>query len=121
MTVYHLTCDVAQPQQGHRLADIPAHDPFIFADSRTGTYYLYTGASPRLHGLERYGIITYKSMNLTEWEGPYTVFTVPDDVWAHPQHGAWAPEVHAYHGRFHLINEHAHVLPETMMTLEGTR
>lgn len=113
-----------------------------------------------MNGMERYGVITYKSTNLSEWEGPYVVFTVPDGVWAHPQHGAWAPEVHEYNGRyylfvtlhnndrrlegepvngfskhwrgtvisvsespegpFRLLKDDGHVLPETMMTLDGT-
>lgn len=160
MPVYNAACDVNKPQKGHRLADIPAHDPFVLAESRTGVYYLYTGGSPRLNGMERYGVITYKSTNLSEWEGPYVVFTVPDGVWAHPQHGAWAPEVHEYNGRyylfvtlhnndrrlegepvngfskhwrgtvisvsespegpFRLLKDDGHVLPETMMTLDGT-
>jgi beta-xylosidase len=160
MPVYNSACDINNPQKGLLLSDIPAHDPFVFADSRNGFYYLYTGGSPRIHGMESYGVLTYKSTNLTEWEGPYIVFTVPEGCWAHPQHGAWAPEVHAYKGRyylfvtlhnndkrlegepiqgfskhwrgsviavsdslegpFQLLNEESHVLPETMMTLDGT-
>ncbi|MEV5026131.1 glycoside hydrolase family 43 protein [Paenibacillus sp. LPE1-1-1.1] len=160
MPIYNAACDVNKPQKGHRLADIPAHDPFVLADSRTGVYYLYTGGAPRLNGMERHGVITYKSTNLSQWEGPYVVFTVPDGVWAHPQHGAWAPEVHEYNGRyylfvtlhnndrrlegepvngfskhwrgtvisvsespegpFRLLKDEGHVLPETMMTLDGT-
>lgn len=51
MPVYNAACDVNKSQKGHRLADIPAHDPFVLADSRTGVYYLYTGGSPRLNGM----------------------------------------------------------------------
>jgi hypothetical protein len=160
LPVYNAACDVNKPQKGYHLADIPAHDPFVLADSRTGVYYLYTGGAPWLNGMERYEVITYKSTNLSEWEGPYVVFTVPDGVWAHPQHGAWAPEVHEYNGRFYLfvtlhnndrrlegdpvngfskhwrgtvisvsespegpfrlLKDDSHVLPETMMTLDGT-
>ena len=103
MTVYNSACDVSQPQEGHRLTDIPAHDPFVLADSSTGTYYLYTGAVPSLHGVESYGVLTYTSQDLEYWKGPYLVFTVPENSWAHPQHGAWAPEVHAYKGRYYLF------------------
>ncbi|MGV7119017.1 glycoside hydrolase family 43 protein [Paenibacillus kyungheensis] len=103
MTVYNSACDVSQPKQGHLLTDIPAHDPFVLADASTGTYYLYTGAVPSLHGVEAYGVLTYSSQDLEHWEGPYVVFTVPEDSWAHPQHGAWAPEVHAYQGRYYLF------------------
>jgi hypothetical protein len=103
MTVFNAASDTANPQSGHKLADIPAHDPFVVADAQAGIYYLYTGGSPRLHGMDRYGVLAYKSRNLTEWEGPYVVFTIPDGAWAHPQHGAWAPEVHAHNGRYYLF------------------
>jgi beta-xylosidase len=103
MNVYNDACDVMNPRTGLKLNEIPAHDPFIFADKTTQTYYLYTGGSPKLHGTERYGVLAYKSNNLNEWEGPFVVFEVPDDVWANPQHGAWAPEVHLYKGRYHLF------------------
>lgn len=103
MTIYNSACDVSQPQEGHRLTDIPAHDPFVLADSSTGTYYLYTGAVPSLHGIDSYGVLTYTSQDLEYWKGPYIVFAVPEDSWAHPQHGAWAPEVHAYKGRYYLF------------------
>lgn len=100
---YNAASDVQNPQKGHRLADIPVHDPFVFADSRSGTYYLYSGAAPRLNGVDRHGVLVYKSTDLEEWEGPYGVFAVPDGVWADPQHGAWAPEVHEYRGRYYLL------------------
>jgi hypothetical protein len=160
MSVYNAASDVANPGQHHRLEDIPAHDPFVLTDTVTGTYYLYTGAAPKLHGVDRYGVLLYKSTDLEQWAGPYVVFSIPDDSWAHPQHGAWAPEVHEYKGRyyllvtlhhhdrllegepiqgytkhwrgtsiavsetpegpFELINRDRPVLPETMMTLDGT-
>ncbi|WP_199614596.1 glycoside hydrolase family 43 protein [Paenibacillus alkalitolerans] len=160
MPVYNASSDVNNPQKGLRLADIPAHDPFVLADKHTGDYYLYTSGIPRLNGMDRYGVITYKSTNLSDWEGPYIVFTNPHGIWANPLHGAWAPEVHEYKGRFYLfvtlhnndrplegapvngyakhwrgtviavsespegpfklLKEDAPVLPETMMTLDGT-
>lgn len=103
MSVYNEASDVQHPRQGHRLQDIPAHDPFILTDQQSGQYYLYTGGSPKCHGMDRYGVLTYKSNDLLQWEGPYVVFTVPEDSWAHPQHGAWAPEVHEYSGKYYLF------------------
>lgn len=103
MAVYNHASDVAQPQPGHLLSDIPAHDPYVVADQESGYYYLYTSGYPRIHGLDRCGVITYKSKDLKEWEGPYVVFTVPDGVWANPQHGTWAPEVHYHKGRCYLF------------------
>jgi len=100
---YNAASDVQNPQGGHRLADMPVHDPFILADSNSDTYYLYSGAAPRLNGVDRHGVLVYKSKDLEEWEGPYVVFAVPDDSWADPQHGAWAPEVHEHNGRYYLF------------------
>jgi len=160
MSAYNAASDVHRPQKGHRLEDIPAHDPFVLTDTQQQLYYLYTGGSPKWNGTDRYGVLLYRSTDLTEWEGPYEVFAIPDGVWAHPQHGAWAPEVHEYEGRyylfvtlhnnerplagepvhgyskhwrgtvmavsdspegpFELIHRDRPVLPETMMTLDGT-
>nr|WP_144928220.1 glycoside hydrolase family 43 protein [Paenibacillus bovis] len=101
MVVYNKASDTSNPTGGHRLEDIPAHDPFVLAED--GTYYLYTSGIPRFTDLERSGVLVYKSKDLQEWEGPFVVFTVPDDSWAHPQHGTWAPEVHRYKGKYCLF------------------
>ena len=63
-------------RKGLKLADVRVHDPFIVAHQPTKTYYLYTASGPR-QGLERSGVVTYKSKDLREWEGPFVVFTVP--------------------------------------------
>lgn len=115
MNVYNNASDAANPRSGLKLSDIPAHDPFVVADEASQTYYLYTGGSPRLNGMERYGVLAYKSRDLAAWDGPYVVFTIPDGGWANPQHGAWAPEVHAYAGRYYLFV----TLHNNDQTLEG--
>ncbi|NGZ76493.1 glycoside hydrolase family 43 protein [Saccharibacillus alkalitolerans] len=102
-SAYNAASDAKNPQKGHRLADMPVHDPFILADRRSETYYLYSGASPRLNGVDRHGVLFYKSTDLEEWEGPYVAFAIPDGVWANPRHGAWAPEVHEYMGQYVLF------------------
>lgn len=88
---------------GLSLEDFRAHDPFILADEKSQTYYLYTsvtsGALPR----DKAGVVAYTSKELTTWEGPQVVFTVPENGWANPAHGAWAPEVHQYKGRYYLF------------------
>ena len=89
-------------RQGLKLSKIRVHDPYIFAHQPSKTYYLYTAIGPK-QGVERSGVITYKSKNLSEWDGPSFVFTVPDGIWANPKHGVWAPEVHEYKGRFYLF------------------
>lgn len=88
----------------------------MLPNSREGVYYMYTSAVPRFNGTERWGVLTYKSRDLSQWEGPYVVFTVPVDGWAHPQQGAWAPEVHAYNGRYYLfvtLHNNEQSLPES--------
>jgi len=86
-----------------KLEDFRAHDPFILTDEKTHTYYLYTsitsGALPRGQA----GVVTYTSKDLKAWKGPQVVFKVPEDGWANPAHGAWAPEVHLYRGKCYLF------------------
>ena len=93
----------AAADEGRRLDEFRAHDPFILADANSQTYYLYTsiasGALPRSQA----GVVAYTSKDLTTWYGPNVVFEVPGDGWANPAHGAWAPEVHLYKGKYYLF------------------
>jgi beta-xylosidase len=91
------------PRPGLRLPEFFVHDPWMLAEQSTQTYYLYTSAPARQTGLNRAGTFVYKSKDLATWEGPFVAFTCPDDCWAIPQEGAWAPEVHAYQGKFYLF------------------
>ena len=90
-------------KQGLRLPDMPVHDPWILAHEESKTYYLYTAARPGVTGTNRSGTVAYKSKNLLDWDGPYIVFLIPDGIWANPTQGAWAPEVHRYHGKYYLF------------------
>lgn len=98
-----LLCQIQLFAADMRLEDFRAHDPFIVADEASQTYYLYTsvtsGALPRSQS----GVVTYTSKDLETWEGPKIVFEVPKDGWANPAHGAWAPEVHRYNGKYYLF------------------
>lgn len=91
-----------QIRAGLKLGDFNLHDPFVLADKASRTYYLYNSAGRDLTG-KGAGVLVYKSKDLEHWEGPHLVFTVPDDIWANPAHGAWAPEVHPYKGRYYLF------------------
>jgi beta-xylosidase len=91
------------PHAGLKLADLPVHDPWIVADAATRTYYLYSSAGARVTGQPRTGTLYYRSPDLATWEGPYLAFLCPDDAWADPRETPWAPEVHAYRGRYYLF------------------
>lgn len=82
------------------LHEIVVSDPFIYVDVRSGWYYMYklTHLTPeRPVG----GVEIYKSRNLTDWEGPYTVLSLPEDNWA--TGSIWAPEMHFYKGRYYIF------------------
>ena len=91
------------PQRGLRLPEIRLHDPWIVAEQSTRTYYLYSSASPRITGQGRTGTLFYTSRDLATWEGPFIAFVAPENSWADPRVGAWAPEVHAYKGKYYLF------------------
>jgi beta-xylosidase len=83
------------------LPDMPLHDPFILAYAPTKTYYLYTSNVPSLTHVQRTGTMAYTSKDLKHWAAPKVVFTVPEGFWA--ELGGWAPEVHAWKGKFYLL------------------
>lgn len=76
------------------LADLRLRDPFILPDPASGTYYLLgTSRGPALGA--------YTSKDLKTWEGPTTIFEIPEDFWA--QGSMWAPEMHLYEGKYYLF------------------
>jgi beta-xylosidase len=83
------------------LPDMPLHDPFILAYAPTATYYLYTSNVPTLTHVAHVGTMVYTSKDLKHWAAPKVVFTIPENSWANA--GGWAPEVHAYKGKFYLL------------------
>lgn len=85
-------------------SEIYIRDPFIFADAKTKTYYLYS-SSYNYKGMpgRRMGITVYKSKDLENWTGPQPVFETGNKFWADTTHGCWAPEVHEYKGNYHLF------------------
>lgn len=85
------------------LQDFRAHDPFILPDPQSQTYYLYTSITSGTLPRNRSGVVAYTSKDLQKWQGPRVVFEVPRDGWANPAHGAWAPEVHLFKGRYYLF------------------
>lgn len=84
-----------------RLPNMPLHDPFMVADKAAGLYRLYTSNIPALSGTRGLGVMMYVSRDLLDWERPKAVFVAPTDSWF--KGGAWAPEVHFWNGRWHLL------------------
>jgi beta-xylosidase len=86
----------AQPTNAVTLDKIRMRDPCILADAASKTYYLI-GSGGR-------SVRAYTSADLTAWQGPQTVFTLPQDIWGDiPVVGIWAPELHAYKGKYYLF------------------
>lgn len=90
--------DVPAPQP---LSQFRAHDPFVLPVAADRTYRLYSGDA-RADG-EHPGVVVRTSTDLRTWSAPRCVFTVPRGCWADPAASPWAPEVHAFGGRFHLF------------------
>ncbi|MCT9080132.1 glycoside hydrolase family 43 protein [Streptomyces fulvoviolaceus] len=86
-----------------QLPDMPLHDPFVVADDRTRTYYLYTSNDPTVSGVDGVGTMVYRSHDLRDWTRPVVVFLTAEQngIWA--ADGGWAPEVHQYGDRYYLF------------------
>lgn len=81
-----------------RLSEVLMRDASVLTDEETGTYYIVAskrGAAVRL----------YKSKDLVDWEGPYTVYETPDNMWGSDVEigSIWAPELHKYKGKYYLF------------------
>ena len=87
----------AQPAtSGIKLQDIRMRDPCILADPNSKTYYMI--------GSSRRSVRAYISTDLANWRGPVTIFTPPADIWGDiAVVGIWAPELHAYRGKYYLF------------------
>jgi len=87
--------------------DLAVHDPFILADKATKTYYIYGGyrtTDPALKGqVKNAGVKVWTSKDLVHWEGPKAVYEMADDFWADKDASPWAPEVHAWKGKYYLF------------------
>ena len=96
-----LPSHAASAQAPLTLPDMPLHDPYIVADQASHTYYLYTTNVPAMTGACGVGIMAYTSHDLKNWSAPRVVFSLPAASWA--KGGAWAPEVHAWRGKYYLF------------------
>ena len=88
------------PPRQVRLDDERLRDCCIWPDPATQTYYLVS-SSNRRGPRGRPAVVAYTSKDLALWEGPRVIFEIPDDFWT--TRGIWAPEFHAYQGKFYLF------------------
>jgi len=85
-----------EPSCGLSADQIRVRDPFVLADPKSRTYYLYNTTT--LGESEEPGVSVYTSRDLKSWFGPKRVMTAPQWVkWV------WAPEVHEYHGAYYMF------------------
>jgi arabinan endo-1,5-alpha-L-arabinosidase len=97
---------VALPVVSQRkLQDVRMRDVCILADPATKTYYAVAAAVLEPGGgYGRAGVRVYTSKDLVSWEGPQIVFHAPNDLWGDINiRAVWAPEMHAYKGKFYLF------------------
>lgn len=83
------------------LSEIQMRDPFVLYDRHHGTYYLYGTTDKDPWKARGVGFDAYRSSDLVEWEGPFTIFTPDQGFWA--THNFWAPECHYHDGRYYLF------------------
>lgn len=97
-----LSVSLSAQVTGHTLATLPVRDPYILPDPATKSYFLYKSTSTTTSkGEVRGGVSAYRSVDLIHWQGPYPVFSVPENNWI--TGAVWAPEVHYYKGRYYLF------------------
>lgn len=87
---------VTSPASTIKLEAIRMRDPCILADVVSKIYYL-VGSAGR-------SVRAYTSADLANWQGPQIIFTAPQDIWGDiPIVSIWAPELHAYQGKYYLF------------------
>jgi arabinan endo-1,5-alpha-L-arabinosidase len=86
-----LTCDKIQ-----------IRDPFVLPVAADGHYYLY-GTTDKEPWRDDTGIgfDAYRSTDLQHWAGPFPIFRPGVGFWG--THHFWAPEVHAWRGRYFMF------------------
>ena len=83
-----------------RLSEVRLRDCCVWPDTNSRTYYLVS-ATGRRGPNGRAAVIEYTSRDLETWSGPRVIFEAPENFWA--QRGIWAPELHAWRGKFYLF------------------
>lgn len=79
-----------------QLSELRIRDPYIVPYE--GVYYLYGTIGEERNEQSLY---TYRSTDMVNWEGPFTIFTITPEFWGTTD--LWAPEVHYYNSKFYLF------------------
>lgn len=93
----------------YKREDLRARDACVYPDPDTHTYLMYFASrGPN----RRAAVAAYTSTDLENWTGPTFVFERPEAWWA--DRGIWAPEMHAYNGKYYLFLtfDSTHQFPE---------
>lgn len=81
--------------------NIHIRDPFVVPVPAEGKYYLYGTTGGECWSGSPTGFDAWVGSDLEHWDGPYPAFRPPAGFWA--DRNFWAPEVHAYRGRYYLF------------------
>jgi len=81
--------------------DIQIRDPFVFTDTVKGRYYLFGTTDRQPWNSTGTGFDVYVGHDLENWDGPFVAFRPQEGFWG--THDFWAPEVHAYRGRYYML------------------
>ncbi|MEO6540382.1 MAG: glycoside hydrolase family 43 protein [Ferruginibacter sp.] len=97
------------PAQGNlynvNLKEIFLRDACILTDKKNNIYYMVgPGKGSAANEFDNASVIQYISKDLIIWEGPKTIFQVPNDLWNDIKiEAVWAPELHFYKGKYYLF------------------
>ncbi|MDI2129465.1 glycoside hydrolase family 43 protein [Yinghuangia seranimata] len=83
------------------LPDVQIRDPFLLVTEGPPGYVLFGSTDPNIWEGPGTGFDCWTSTDLAEWHGPVPAFRPPADFWSTGQF--WAPEVHAYAGRWYMF------------------
>lgn len=82
-------------------ADINIRDPFVLPLPSESRYVLYGTRGSETWANSASGLDYYTGTDLENWNGPFPAFVPPAGFWS--DRNFWAPEVHAYGGRFYMF------------------
>lgn len=81
--------------------EIKSRDPFILADEKNKTYYMYCNGN-KMHPEDTLKHIRlYTSKNLVHWKDNGPCFVASDSFWG--KNDYWAPDVYKYKGKYYMF------------------